>query len=85
MLEVALRQSGTEAARRSLERAAAAAAASKDGSGIGIIEVRPFSLIPTIKPFDGSAGAAVLLSFWDRCKCGRRRATQHPQQRRQST
>ena len=50
ILEVALRQSGNEAARRSLERAAAAAAASKDGSGIGIVEVRVASASLEIVP-----------------------------------
>lgn len=39
MLMIALRQSGNEAARKSLERAAAAAAATKDGSNVGVIEV----------------------------------------------
>ena len=39
VLEVALRQSGSEAARDSLCKAAAAAAASKEGSNIGIVEV----------------------------------------------
>lgn len=44
MLEVALRQAGSEAARQSLSRAAAASAASKDGSGVGIIEVSSATL-----------------------------------------